>query len=391
MNYNFDTIPQRRETDSVKWNFFNEDVLPMWVADMDFLSPSPVIEALRERVEHGVFGYPYLLEVTKEAVVNWLADRHGWQVTPEDLVFLPGVVTGFNLATHAVTEPGQGVLVQTPTYRPFLEVYKNVGREQHAMSLTQDENGLYQVDKEAFKRAIRKNTRVFMLCNPQNPTGRVFRKEELEMMAAFCLENEVVICSDEIHSDLIFSESEHIPIASLDPEIAANTITLLSPSKTFNVAGLKASVAVITNPELRKRFEEARQGLVGWVNSLGQVAAQAAYSEGEAWLKALLVYLEANRDYLVDYVREELPGVQMAKPEGTYLAWLDCREMARETGVENPQQFFLNEAKVGLNNGAWFGKEGRGFMRLNFGCPRALLREGLERMKESVTWLKGKA
>lgn len=354
----------------------------MWVADMDFLSPPPVIEALRKRVEHGVFGYPYLLEESKKAVVHWLANRHGWEVTPKDLLFLAGVVTGFNLATHAVTEPGEGVLVQTPTYRPFLEVYKNVGREQHAMPLTQNEERIYEVNKDDFEMAIRKNTRIFMLCNPQNPTGRVFREEELEMMAELCLENEIVICSDEIHSDLIFSESKHIPIASLNPEIADNTITLLAPSKTFNVAGLKASVAVITNPKLRKKFEGAKQGLVGWVNALGQVAARAAYTEGEPWLEALLTYLEANRDFLADFVRDKLPGVKMAKPEGTFLAWLDCREMAHETGVKNPQQFFLNEAKVGLNNGAWFSKEGKGFVRLNFGCPRELLVEGLERMAE---------
>ena len=381
MKFNFDTIINRRETDSIKWGFFDEEVLPMWVADTDFLSPPPVIEVLKKRVEHGVFGYPHLLEETEEAVVLWLEKRHGWQVKREDLVFLPGVVTGFNLATHAVTKPGEGVLVQTPTYRPFLEVDRNVDREQHTMSFAQAKNGSYKLDADIFTGAVRENTRIFMLCNPQNPTGRVFRKDELEMMAEICLENGVVICSDEIHSDLIFSESEHIPVASLSPEIAANTITLLAPSKTFNIAGLKASVAVITNPELREEFERAKQGLVGWVNLLGQVAARAAYAEGEPWLDAMLVYLEANRDFLVDFVNNELPGVQMVKPEGTYLSWLDCREM----GVENPQQFFLREAKVGLNDGAWFGEEGKGFVRLNFGCPRAVLREGLERMKVSIS------
>ena len=376
MNFDFDTLPQRSGSDSVKWNFFEKDVLPMWVADMDFLSPPPVIEALRKRVEHGVFGYPYLLEESKEVLVNWLEKRHGWRVETEDLVFLPGVVTGFNLATHAVTQPGDGVLVQTPTYRPFLEVYKNVGLEQHLTSLTLNENGTYVIDRETFTAAIRKNTRIFMLCNPQNPTGRVFRRDELEMMAEICLENDIVICSDEIHSDLVFSESKHIPVASLSPEIAANTITLVAPSKTFNVAGLKASAAVITNPELREKFVGAKQGLVGWVNVLGQVAARASYAEGEPWLEALLAYLESNRDYMADFVESNLPGVRMTKPEGTYLAWLDCREM----GVKNPQEFFLNEAKVGLNNGNWFGKEGRKFVRMNFGCPRELLKEGLERM-----------
>ena len=383
MNFDFNTAPQRRHTDSIKWHFFDEDVLPMWVADMDFFSPPSVIQALQERIGHGIFGYPYLMEATKEAVQAWLAKRFKWQVAPEALIFLPGVVTGFNLATHAVTKAGDGVLVQRPTYRPFLEVHENVGREEHAMTLLQDKGGSYQVEEDAFIEAIRSNTGIFMLCNPQNPTGRVFRKEELEMMAEICLKNDIIICSDEIHGDLIFSESYHIPIATLDPEIADQTITLLAPSKTFNVAGLKASIAVITNPHLRKKFQGARGGLVGWVNTLGQIAAQAAYSKGEAWLDSLLVYLQANRDYLVNFVEKNLPGIQLSQPEGTYLAWLDCRRMK----VENPQQFFLEVAKVGLNPGRWFGEEGKGFVRLNFGCPRSTLVKGLERMQKALAQL----
>ena len=384
MEFDFNTLPNRRANESVKWNKYNEDVLPMWVADMDFKTPDPVIEALKARVDHGVFCYPKFPKNLEESVIEWLDRRHGWQVTSEDLVFIPGVVTGFNLAAHAVTRPGDGFLVQTPTYGPFFGVEKNVNLVQHEMELTQCKNGQYKVDLDAFEAALTGRTRIFMFCNPQNPTGRVFRKDELESMADICLKNEIIICSDEIHSDLIFSGNKHIPIASLDPEIAAKTITLIAPSKTFNIAGLKASVAIITDEALRKQFCDARQGLAGRVNLLGMVAMEAAYARGGAWLDALLEYLEANRDYLFNFVAQDLPGVKMAKPEGTYLAWLDCRD----AGINGkPDEFFLENAKVAENDGSWFGKGGQGFVRLNFGCPRSILEEGLTRMKKAISRL----
>jgi len=381
MNYHFDILPARRESECAKWNKVDEDVLPMWVADMDFRSPEPVIRALQERVEHGVFGYPLPPENLADSIVTWLAHRHDWEVSPEDLVFIPGVVSGFNLAAHAVTRTGDGVLVQTPTYGPFFGVHKNVNLVQHEMELTRGADGQYCIDLEAFKAAITGRTRIFMLCNPQNPTGRVFRQDELEAMAEVCLENEIIICSDEIHSDLVYTGHKHIPIASLDPEIAAQTITLIAPSKTFNIAGLEASVAVITNPELRKQYEGARKGLIGWVNLMGMVAMQAAYAEGEPWLEALINYLETNRDYLFDFVANELPQLKITKPEGTYLAWLDCHE-ANIDG--NPSEFFHKQAKVAMNDGAWFGKGGENFVRINFGCPRMMLVEALDRIKAAL-------
>jgi cystathionine beta-lyase len=380
MVFDFDTLPDRRNTESVKWRMIDEDVLPMWVADMDFRSPEPVIQALKERIDHGVFGYPQDPDGLKETVVDWLARRHDWDVTPEDLVFLPGVVTGFNLAAHAVTRPGDGVLVQTPTYGPFFEVAHNVNLIQQETEFIHGSDGQYQVDILAFETALTGRTRIFMLCNPHNPTGRVFRKDELEAMAEVCLRNDIIICSDEIHSDLVFSGHQHIPIASLDPEIANHTITLIAPSKTFNIAGLKASVAIITNEYLRKEFEGARKGLAGWVNLLGLVAMKTAYNEGETWLDALLRYLEANRDYLFDFAQNDLPGIKMAKPEGTYLAWLDCRDA--EIGG-NPSRFFKEKARVAMNDGEWFGKGGEGFVRLNFGCPRSMLEDALLRMKKA--------
>ncbi|MBN1667991.1 MAG: pyridoxal phosphate-dependent aminotransferase [Anaerolineales bacterium] len=382
MTFDFDTFPDRRQTESTKWNYYDPDVLPMWVADMDFLSPPAVLDALQARITHGVFGYPVPPAGLKENIVSWLAHRHDWQVHVDDLVFVPGVVVGFNLAAHAVTRPGDGLVIQTPTYGPFFNVAENVKLVQQEMELNRDHQGQYQVDLDAFKATLTGRSRLFMLCNPQNPTGRVFRRDELEAMAEICLENELIICSDEIHSDLVYSGHKHIPVAALAPEIADQTITLLAPSKTFNIAGLKASIAVITNPKLRKRFQAAQQGLVGSVNLLAMVAMQAAYEQGEPWLEALLQYLQANRDYLSDYVQENLPGVRLAQPESTYLAWLDCQE----AGIDGQaSEFFLKQARVAMNAGEWFGKGGAGFVRLNFGCPRSMLADSLARLQTALT------
>jgi cystathionine beta-lyase len=388
MDYDFDTLPDRRSTESIKWHQYDEDVLPMWVADMDFVSPEPVVRALRERVEHGIFGYPQNVTHTKKGVagpaqviIDRLAEHYNWQVKPGDLVFLPGVVVGFNLACHTLAAPDGNVLIQVPVYPPILEAPGNAGMIRQEMELTHNPDGSYTVDWEAFEAAITDRTRLFILCNPHNPVGRVFRQDELARMAEICLRRGVVICSDEIHCDLLFSGHKHIPIASLSPEIAHNTITLLAPSKTFNIAGLECSVAIIQNPALRRRYRHSTKGLVSGVNIMGWVAAEAAYRYGQEWLDQLLAYLEANRETLYDYVRSELPGVKMARPEGTYLAWLDCRK----AGIDgNPYEFFLYEAHVALNDGKTFGRGGEGFVRLNFGCPRGMLVEALERMRKAL-------
>lgn len=381
MKCNFDELIDRRNTDSEKWKHFDQDVIPMWVADMDFPSPEPVVQALLERVNHRVFGYPCDSEDLYQAIIAWLSRRHSWTVTREDVMLVPGVINGFNLVTHAVTEPGDAVLIQTPAYPPFFGVSKNARLIQQENELVRMVDGSYQIDFETFETTISDRTRIFMLCNPQNPTGRVFRKDELEKLAEICLQRNILICSDEIHHDLVFSESKHIPIASLDKEIANHSVTLLAPSKTFNIAGLTASVLVCTNPDLREKILEAKQGLVSWVNLMGQTAMRAAYQEGEEWLEDVLAYLQVNRDYTYDFVNKRLPGIRMAKPEGTYLAWLDCREASLE---EDPADFFLNDARVGLNSGARFGQAGAGFVRLNFGCPRDLLEEGLNRMLRAL-------
>lgn len=387
MKYDFDQVIPRRPTDSIKWNHFVENVLPLWVADMDFVSPQPVVEALRARVAHGIYGYPAIHKGPgglAEVLVERMARLYGWQITPEDLLFIPGVVTGVNLACQAVAEPGGGVFIQTPVYMPFLHLANNAGMVDQQMELTQGADGRYYIDWDAFEAAITAQTKVFVLCNPHNPVGRVYRRDELEKMAEICLRRNVLICSDEIHCDLLFSGQKHIPIASLDPEIAQNTVTLMAPSKTFNIAGLQCSFAVVQNPDLRKKLIHAGKGLSGWVNAMGAVAGLAAYRDGQEWLDQVMAYLEANRNYLARYVSENLPGVKMWRPEGTYLAWLDCRQ-ASIPG--EPGEFFLRQGHVAMNEGATFGKGGEGFTRLNFACPRSTLRTALERMQAALQLL----
>jgi cysteine-S-conjugate beta-lyase len=380
MIYNFDQFPNRRPTESIKWNMYDPDVLPMWVADMDFVSPEPVIRALRERVDHGLFGYPKDMPELRQVIVQRMLDLYGWQIALEDVMLIPGVVTGFNMACQAFAA-GEGVLVQTPVYPPFLSAPGAAGSLRQEAQLVRDREGNYSIDWDTFEAAITPQTRLFILCNPHNPVGRVYTRAELERMADICLKHNVLICSDEIHCDLIFRGHRHIPIASLDPEIARHSLTLIAPSKTYNIAGLESSLAIVQDPEMRKQFQAARRGLVGWVNLFGQIAALAAYREGQEWLDQLLCYLEDSRDYLVDFIREELPCISIGKPEGTYLAWLDCRNAGLG---QSPYQFFLDRARVALNDGLAFGQAGAGFVRLNFGCPRSMLAQALDCMKSAV-------
>jgi cystathionine beta-lyase len=377
----FDECPERSCTESTKWNKYAADVLPMWVADMDFKSPPPVIEALQDRAAHGVFGYSYCDEDVRAVVVDWIERRYHWRVQPETLVFLPGVVTGFNLACHTVAGRPGTIVVQPPVYHPMLLAPGNAGMTRVDARLVQNPDGDYAIDWHTFERSFDLTSRMFLLCNPQNPTGRVFRRDELERMAEICLERGVLICSDEIHCDLLYSGQQHLPIAALDPEIARHSITLMAPSKTFNIAGLQFSFAVIPDAELRSRFTKSNRGLTNEVNLMGIAAAQAAYTRGETWLAELLIYLEANRDLVVDFVRTRLPGIRMGVPEGTYLAWLDCRELKLP---ESPAEFFLREAQVALVDGAVFGPGGEGFVRLNFGCPRSQLKRALLLMEAAL-------
>jgi cystathionine beta-lyase len=380
MSYDFDQIIDRRHTESLKWRYYDEDVLPLWVADMDFAVPEPVIRALQERVAHGIFGYGLSPGSLREVIQGRLARLYGWHVETGEIFFVPGVVTGFNLACHAIGAPGDEVLVETPIYPPMLSAPGDAERICKVVPLVEGRER-YEHDFDAFEQAVTEHTSLFLFCNPHNPVGRVFETTELERLAEICLRHDIVICSDEIHCDFIYQGHRHVPIASLSPEVAAQTITLLAPSKTYNIAGLSCSVGVIQNPDLRARLKQACTGLVPHVNVLGYTAGLAAYRDGQAWLDALLVYLEGNRDYLLKYTATHMPGIKCKQPEGTFLAWLDCRE----TSIPgNPHQFFLERARVALNDGATFGRGGEGFVRLNFGCPRATLTEALERMQAAL-------
>lgn len=384
MNYNFDLPVERRGTDSAKWHYFGEDVLPMWVADMDFRSPEPVLQALQERIAHGVFGYGLDSPQLKEVMCARLARLYNWEITPADIVFLPGLVCGLNVVSRAIGNPGDGVLVTTPVYPPFLSAPTNQGRVLHAAEMTvarRDQTLHYTVDEAAFAAAIQPSTRLFILCNPHNPVGRAYTRAELLRMGETALRHNLTICSDEIHCDLLLDGTKHIPLASLDPEIAQQTVTLLAPSKTYNLPGLGCSMAIIQNPALRKQVQQAAAGIVPHVNVLGYVAAIAAYAECEDWLAALCAYLTANRDFAIDYIRTHLPQIRTTVPEATYLLWLDCSELGIE-GV--PQKYFLEQAKVALNDGGVFGQGGQNFVRLNFGCTRATLQEGLDQLRRAV-------
>ena len=384
MAHDFDRVIERRGTGSSKWSRYAADVLPLWVADMDFASPEPVIGALRARVEHGVFGYGHQLEVTElsEVFADRLQKRYGWRVSPEAVVPVPGVIPGFNVACRVLASPGEGIAMQTPLYPPLLRVPGNLGLRFDEVPLARGGAGRYSVDGAAFRAALKPDTRIFLLCNPHNPVGRVFGREELSGLAEACLRHGLAIVADEIHCDLVYAPHHHVPIASLDPEIAARTVTLMAPSKTFNLAGLKCSMAIITDRTLRDRFVAGRADMVQAVNILGYAAALAAYRDGQPWLDDLLRYLETNRDLLVRFVRDRLPGVSMVPPEGTYLAWLDCR--AADGPARDPFTFFLERARVALNDGALFGRNGQGFVRLNFGCPRAVLEQALDRMRGAL-------
>lgn len=379
--FDFDRLIDRRPTASNKWRKFDKDVLPLWVADMDFASPEPVVRALRERAEHGVYGYVFEEPEFFEVVADRIQKRYGWRVGPEAVVLLPGVIAGLNMAARVFAAPGDGLLEQVPVYPPILRCPSNIGLTRDEAPLARRADGRYEVDWEAFERAIHGRTRAFILCNPHNPTGRVYTREELTRMAEICGRRGLSIIADEIHCDLLYAGQRHVPIASLAPEVAARTITLMSPSKTFNLAGLKCAIAVVPDAALREKFLATKVDLVANPNVFGFAAALAAYRDGGPWLDALLTYLEANRDYTMKYVRENFPGVVVYPPEGMYLAWLDFRS----AGIpgNDPYTLFLEKARVALNDGPTFGPGGQGFARLNFGCPRAMLTEGLDRMRDA--------
>ncbi|WP_434623785.1 PatB family C-S lyase [Pseudomonas sp. Z1-29] len=378
MTFDFDQVFERQGTGSTKWSRYPAEVLPMWVADMDFAAPPMVIDALHKRLEHPMLGYSVAQDSLRAAIVADLWSKYGWRVEPQQILFLPGVEPGFNIALHALVEPQQNVVVQVPNYPPLRHAPGHWNLNKVELPFT-PLDGEFHTPLGALRDALQGGG-ALLLSNPHNPLGKVFGRDELKAVADICVEQDAWIISDEIHAELCFDGRVHIPTASLGAEIAERTITLMSASKAYNIAGLKTSFAIIQNARLRERVNSARAGMVDSVNALGLEATRAAYSEAGPWLEALKAYLQANRDYLVDAVKNRLPGVTMTVPQGTYLAWLDCSGL----GLDDPQAFFLKEAKVGLSAGMDFGDDAGQFVRLNFGCPRALLEEGLARMERSL-------
>ncbi len=378
--FDFDTPVWRKETDSIKWQkYHGTDILPMWVADMDFRSPPAVIEALQRRVEHGVFGYGTILPASREAVMDYLHRTYGWRVEPQWLVWLPGVVTALNVACRSVGVRNDLILTTTPVYPPFLSAPGNSGRRLATTRMVQRDDG-WQMDFEDLARGMKQKPSLFILCNPHNPCGRIFRREELERLAGICLEHDAFICSDEIHCDLILDENRgHIPIATLSDEVARKTITLMAPSKTYNIPGLGCSFAIVPDDTVRRRFKRTMAGIVPHVNVMGMVAARAAYRQGHDWLSAVIDYLRDNHDMVFQAI-SAMEGLSMNRAEATYLAWIDVRNL----GFNDPAAYF-EQAGVGLSDGRDF--DGPGYIRLNFGCSRKLLSQALDRMAAAVAAL----
>ena len=384
MPFDFDRPLDRRHSDSTKWRTYDADVLPLWTADMDFAVPPPVIEALHARVSHGVFGYSVHPPELRGLIAERMWNLYRWRVRPDEVVLQTGVLKAFQFVASLVAGRTDGILVQPPVYPPILGTARHNGSVHQEAPLVGSPDGQYEIDFDAFEAAITASTRLFILCNPHNPVGRVFRRDELERLAAICLRHDVLICSDEIHCDLVYPGAGHLPVASLGPEVSRRTVTLMAPSKTFNIPGLRCSFAIVQDPALRARVAGDHGGDFAEVNSLGLVAATAAYRDGQPWLDEALRYLESNRAFVVDFVRRDLPGVATAAPEATYLAWLDFRQSGLD---KDPYQFFLQRARVALSSGPSFGTGGEGFARLNFACPRATLTEALDRMKEAMSEL----
>lgn len=380
MTFDFDTVIDRASSDSRKWRkYAGRDILPLWVADMDFAAPPAVIAALHRRTEHGVFGYAGPLPSLTEATVAYCATRYGWKIEPNWIVWIPGLVTGLNLAARAVGVPGDSVITGTPIYPPFMSAPTNQGRETVAVPLARRTDGRFEFDWAAMERAVTPRTKIFFLCSPHNPVGRVFTRAELEQIAVFCAKHDLVLVSDEIHCDLILDDLPHIPTASLSADAAARTITLMAPSKTYNIAGLGCSFALIPDAKLRQQFARAGSGIVPEMSPLSYAACEAAFRDGEAWRQELLAYLRGNRDFLASFLHDHLPMITMTPCEATYLAWLDVSALAL-----NDPGWFFEQHGVGLADGAQYGVPAGQAVRLNFGCPRATLTEALQRMKRAV-------
>lgn len=379
--YDFDEIHDRRHTDSQKWQKYEgKDILPMWVADMDFKSPPPVLQALHRRIDHGIFGYARPEQSAIEAVLEMLERNYQWKVDPSWLVWLPGLVVGLNVSSRAFAEKGESILTNTPIYPPFLLGPKFQKRKVDRARMALD-GDRWVIDWDAMEAAVNPATRIFFFCNPHNPCARVFDREELEQVADFCLRHELILCSDEIHCELLLDDRQHIPTATLSEEISRQTFTLIAPSKTYNLAGLGCSLAIVPDKTLRRRFLAATRGIVAEVNNLGYTACEAAYRHGGPWRDALLEYLASNRNLIQRFVSANIPEIKLYRHEATYLAWMNVESL----GLKDPVGHFESHG-LGLSDGAFFDDPTH--LRLNFGCPRSTLQQGLARLKAGVDALR---
>ena len=390
--YDFDKIMERRGTNCEKWDGLNDDfgrddILPMWVADMDFPAPPEVLEALRKKVDEGALGYPVIPDSLRDAVRGWEKEHFGWEFGREAISWSPGVVAGLSFAVMGLTKPGDQIIIQTPVYMPFYRTVREAGRIIVKNPLIRKE-GRYTMDFDALEALVTPTCRTLILCSPHNPAARVWSREELERLADIAVRKNMLIISDEIHQDLVYSDAKHICLATL-PGMAERTITFVAPSKTFNIAGLKASAAIIPDEYLRGVYISVIERFhLNSLNILGLAAMEAAYGRSGEWYAELMKYLEANRDFTEKFIKERMPKAHMDHPEGTYIFWIDFRGYGFEKDAELTD-FLVNKARVALDPGIWFGEEGNGFARINIGTPRALLEEGLERIAKALDEISG--
>lgn len=389
LKHDFDQYIERRNTDSKKYESgdFKEDVLPMWIADTDFKSPKEAIEAALKRAEHGVFGYPHDLEEFNEVVVSWMDRRHDWEIKVDDVLFVGGVVHGAQYAIDAFTNPGDKIVCLTPLFGPLQKIVRDNGRHILGSEMIEDD-GYYKIDFEDLEIKL-KDPRVsmFILCNPHNPVGRVFTREELEKIGKLCLENDVLIFNDEVHGDIVLFENKHVPIPSVSREISQISITGINPGKTFNVGGMRTAAVIIENPKIREKFLIAREKFRGEERSIfGQNMFIACYRDCEYYVDQMLEYIEGNIEYVEEYMKKNIEEISFKRPEGMYLLWLDCRKLNLEQ--EDLMKLFEKEGKIGMNDGRSFGEEGRGFVRLNIAVPRVTLEEAMKRIERAVRSLR---
>ncbi len=388
MQFDFNKTVKRENTNCFQYDlrekyFGTSDVIPMWVADMDFKTPPFVIEAIQKRLDHEILGYTYRSDSFYRSIIKWLRTKHEWVIKKDWIEFSPGIVPAINMAILALTNPGDKIIIQPPVYFPFFSAIENNNRilVNNPLKL---KNGRYYMDYKDLRSKTDNKVKMIILCSPHNPTGNVWTKEELTELADICLKKNIIILADEIHSDLVYNGYKHIPMASLSKEIAKNTITFIAPSKTFNLAGLSTSVVISSNKKLIQRFSKILDQVhVGMGNIFGNIAAEAAYNNGHEWLKDLMAYLHSNLNFVVNYLSDNIPVIKPVIPEATYLVWLDCRKLG--LNKDRLKKFLIEKAKLGLSDGPIFGREGTGFQRMNIACPREKIKLALASLNKAIS------